>query len=336
MRRFILRNEDTPIAVSEAAELFNVVRSEVQRTIIDQTTLIDRLLIGLITSGHILIEGVPGLAKSLTVSSLAAALKVSSVRIQFTPDLLPADLIGTEVLNPKDASFSVRKGPIFTNIVMADEINRAPAKVQSALLEAMEERQISIGGETFHLADPFLVIATQNPLDHEGTYPLPEAQLDRFLLKVQVDYPNRQAEKQILEQHLGLGEINEVMARQVSVQLDDLIKSRAAVAEVFMDDSLKEYIIQIVQATRKPSEHRLPELKEFIAFGASPRASIALGLAARAYALLQGRAYVIPEDIKALALEVLRHRIITTYEADAEDISKDDLIERILTAVAIP
>ena len=250
--------------------------------------------------------------------------------------MLPADLIGTEVLNPKDASFSVRKGPIFTNIVMADEINRAPAKVQSALLEAMEERQISIGGETFHLADPFLVIATQNPLDHEGTYPLPEAQLDRFLLKVQVDYPNRQAEKKILEQHLGLSEINGVMSRQVSVQLNDLIKSRAAVLEVFMDDSLKEYIIQIVQSTRKPAEHRLPDLKEFIAFGASPRASIALGLAARAYALLQGRAYVIPEDIKALAFEVLRHRIITTYEADAEDISKDDLIERILTAVAIP
>ena len=329
-------NEDISTVVSEAAEVFSAIRAEVQRNVIDQTELIDRLLIGLITSGHILVEGVPGLAKSLTVASLATALQVSNLRIQFTPDLLPADLIGTEVLNPKDASFSVRKGPIFSNIVMADEINRAPAKVQSALLEAMEERQVSIGGETFFLPDPFLVIATQNPLDHEGTYPLPEAQLDRFLLKVQVNYPNRQAEKKILDQHLEPTTVDEAGGNKITVSMEDLVKARAAVLEVSMDDSLKGYIIQVVQATRYPAENRLPELKDLIAFGASPRASIALGLASRAYALLQGRDYVIPEDIKALVPEVLRHRLITTYEADAEDISKDDLIERILAAVAIP
>lgn len=329
-------NEDISTVVSEATEVFSAIRAEVQRNVIDQTELIDRLLIGLITSGHILVEGVPGLAKSLTVASLATALQISNIRIQFTPDLLPADLIGTEVLNPKDASFSVRKGPIFSNIVMADEINRAPAKVQSALLEAMEERQVSIGGETFFLPDPFLVIATQNPLDHEGTYPLPEAQLDRFLLKVQVNYPNRQAEKKILEQHLEPTTVDEAVGNKVTVSMEDLVKARAAVLEVSMDDSLKGYIIQVVQATRYPAENRLPELKDLIAFGASPRASIALGLASRAYALLQGRDYVIPEDIKALVPEVLRHRLITTYEADAEDISKDDLIERILAAVAIP
>ena len=329
-------NEDISTVVSEAAEVFSAIRAEVQRNVIDQTELIDRLLIGLITSVHILVEGVPGLAKSLTVASLATALQVSNIRIQFTPDLLPADLIGTEVLNPKDASFSVRKGPIFSNIVMADEINRAPAKVQSALLEAMEERQVSIGGETFFLPDPFLVIATQNPLDHEGTYPLPEAQLDRFLLKVQVNYPNRQAEKKILDQHLEPTTVDEAGGNKITVSMEDLVKARAAVLEVSMDDSLKGYIIQVVQATRYPAENRLPELKDLIAFGASPRASIALGLASRAYALLQGRDYVIPEDIKALVPEVLRHRLITTYEADAEDISKDDLIERILAAVAIP
>ena len=329
-------NEDISTVVSEAAEVFSAIRAEVQRNVIDQTEFIDRLLIGLITSGHILVEGVPGLAKSLTVASLATALQVSNIRIQFTPDLLPADLIGTEVLNPKDASFSVRKGPIFSNIVMADEINRAPAKVQSALLEAMEERQVSIGGETFFLPDPFLVIATQNPLDHEGTYPLPEAQLDRFLLKVQVNYPNRQAEKKILDQHLEPTTVDEAGGNKITVSMEDLVKARAAVLEVSMDDSLKGYIIQVVQATRYPAENRLPELKDLIAFGASPRASIALGLASRAYALLQGRDYVIPEDIKALVPEVLRHRLITTYEADAEDISKDDLIERILAAVAIP
>ena len=329
-------NEDISTVVSEAAEVFSAIRAEVQRNVIDQTELIDRLLIGLITSGHILVEGVPGLAKSLTVASLATALQVSNIRIQFTPDLLPADLIGTEVLNPKDASFSVRKGPIFSSIVMADEINRAPAKVQSALLEAMEERQVSIGGETFFLPDPFLVIATQNPLDHEGTYPLPEAQLDRFLLKVQVNYPNRQAEKKILDQHLEPTTVDEAGGNKITVSMEDLVKARAAVLEVSMDDSLKGYIIQVVQATRYPAENRLPELKDLIAFGASPRASIALGLASRAYALLQGRDYVIPEDIKALVPEVLRHRLITTYEADAEDISKDDLIERILAAVAIP
>jgi MoxR-like ATPase len=315
-----------------AAATIERVRSEIHRVIIGQDTLIDRLLIGLLCHGHVLVEGVPGLAKTLTVSTLAAALDLKSVRIQFTPDLLPADLVGTEVFSPAEGTFSVRKGPLFANIVLADEVNRAPAKVQSALLEAMQERQISIGGQTFPLDEPFLVMATQNPIEQEGTYPLPEAQLDRFLLKVRVDYPGRPEERQILE--MGL---NSTMptARAVATR-DDLIGARASVAEVAIDDALKDYIVQVVFATRRPAAYRMPELQSLIAFGGSPRATIALAQASRAHAFLQGRAYTTPDDVKALAHDILRHRIVTTYEAEAQELTTDDLIDRVLEGVEVP
>ncbi len=321
----------TPQA-ARAADLLARVRAEVHRVIVGQDLLIDRLLIGLLCNGHVLVEGVPGLAKTLTVSSLSASLNLKGVRIQFTPDLLPADLVGTEVFSPADGAFTVRKGPIFANIVLADEINRAPAKVQSALLEAMQERQVSIGGETFPLDEPFLVMATQNPIEQEGTYPLPEAQLDRFLLKVRVDYPSRQEERQILE--MGL---NGTAPRPRPVaSRDDLLAAREALHDVAIDDALKEYIVQVVFATRRPAAYRLPELQPLIAFGASPRATIALAQACRAHAFLQGRPYATPDDVKALAHDVLRHRIVTTYEAEAEELTTDDLIDRVLESVEIP
>jgi MoxR-like ATPase len=275
---------------------------------------------------------VPGLAKTLTVSSLARALGLRWVRVQFTPDLLPADLIGTEVFSPVDGRFSVRRGPVFANIVLADEVNRAPAKVQSALLEAMQERQVSIGGETFPLDPPFLVMATMNPIEQEGTYPLPEAQLDRFLLKVRVDYPSRQEERQILELGLNGG----VPAPEAVAARDDLVQAARAVHEVHLDDALKDYIVQIVHATRRPAAYRMPELQSLIGFGASPRASIALAQASRAHAFLQGRGYATPDDVKALAHDVLRHRIVTTYEAEAEELTTDDLVTRVLEGVAVP
>ena len=277
-------------------------------------------------------EGVPGLAKTLTVSSLARALGLNWVRIQFTPDLLPSDLIGTEIFVQHEGRFSVRKGPLFANIVLADEINRAPAKVQSALLEAMQERQVSIGGTTFPLDRPFLVMATQNPIEQEGTYPLPEAQLDRFLLKAKVDYPSRQDERKILEMSLNGG-----MPTPSTVATPaDLEAASRAVDEVAFDDALKDYCVQIVQATRRPAAYRMPELATLIGFGASPRATIALAQAARAHAFLEGRAYSTPEDVKALAHDVLRHRLVTTYEAEAEELTTDDLIDRVLEGVDVP
>jgi MoxR-like ATPase len=315
-----------------AAATLDRVRSEIHRVIVGQETLIDRLLIGLLCRGHVLVEGVPGLAKTLTISTLATTLDLKSVRIQFTPDLLPSDLIGTEIFSPKDGSFSVRKGPLFANIVLADEVNRAPAKVQAALLESMQERQISIGGQTFPLDDPFLVIATQNPIEQEGTYPLPEAQLDRFLLKVKVDYPSRPEERQILE----MGLIGAPPEPQRVASREDLLTAQAAVGEVTIDEALKDYIVQLVFATRRPAGYRLPQLKPLIAFGASPRATIALAQAARAHAFLQGRAYTTPDDVKALAHDVLRHRIVTTYEAEAEELTTDDLIDRVLEGVDVP
>lgn len=319
-------------ASAAAAETLARVREEVHRTIVGQDTLIDRLLIGFLCGGHVLVEGVPGLAKTLTVSTLAQALGLRWVRIQFTPDLLPADLTGTEIFNQVDGRFAVRKGPIFANIVLADEVNRAPAKVQSALLEAMQERQVSIGGTTFPLDPPFLVMATQNPIEQEGTYPLPEAQLDRFLLKVRVDYPSRQEERRILE--MGIDGAFPV-ARPVAGR-DDLDVAASAIHEVAMDDSLKEYIVQIVHATRRPAGFRMPELQSLVAFGASPRASIALAQAARAHAFLDGRGYATPDDVKGVAHDVLRHRIVTTYEADAEELTTDDLVDRVLDGVDIP
>ncbi|MEO6044654.1 MAG: AAA family ATPase [Tepidiformaceae bacterium] len=308
------------------------VRGEVHRVIVGQDTLIDRLLVGMLCHGHVLVEGVPGLAKTLTVSTLGAALDLKHVRIQFTPDLLPADLIGTEIFSPQDGRFTVRRGPLFANIVLADEVNRAPAKVQSALLEAMQERQVSIGGETFPLDEPFLVMATMNPIEQEGTYPLPEAQLDRFLLKVRVDYPTRPEERQILEMSLNgsLPAVRAVASRAA------LAAARLAVSEVALDEALKDYIVQLVYATRKPAAYRMPELASLIAFGASPRASIALAQAARAHAFLNGRAYTTPEDVKELAHDVLRHRIVTTYEAEAQELTTDDLIDRVLEGIDVP
>ena len=319
-------------AAADAAQVLASVRSEVHRVIVGQDTLIDRLLVGMLCHGHVLVEGVPGLAKTLTVSTLGAALDLKHVRIQFTPDLLPADLIGTEVFSPADGKFTVRQGPWFANIVLADEVNRAPAKVQSALLEAMQERQVSIGGETFPLDEPFLVMATMNPIEQEGTYPLPEAQLDRFLLKVRVDYPTRPEERQILEMSLNgsLPRVRPVASREA------LAAARRAVSEVALDDALKDYIVQLVYATRKPAAYRMPELASLIAFGASPRASIALAQAARAHAFLNGRAYTTPDDVKELAHDVLRHRIVTTYEAEAQELTTDDLIDRVLEGIDVP
>jgi len=319
-------------SAARASETLARVRDEVHRVIVGQDALIDRLIIGMLCQGHILVEGVPGLAKTLTVSTLARALDLNFVRIQFTPDLLPADLVGTEIFNAAEARFTVRRGPIFANLVLADEVNRAPAKVQSALLEAMQERQVSIGGETFPLEAPFLVMATQNPIEHEGTYPLPEAQLDRFLLKVRVDYPSRQEERRILGMSLnGRGHQASVVASRES-----LAEAVNAVSEIAIDDTLQDYIVQLVYATRTPAAYRLPSLEPLIAFGASPRASIALAQAARAHAFLQGRAYTTPDDVKALAHDVLRHRIVTTYEAEAEELSTDDLIDRVLDGVDVP
>ena len=317
-----------------AADSLARVRKEIHAAVVGQDDLIDRLLIGMLVSGHVLVEGVPGLAKSLTVTSLANALDISSVRIQFTPDLLPADLIGTEVLNPAEGNFSIRRGPIFASIVLADEINRAPAKVQSALLEAMQERQVSIGGQTLAMPDPFFVMATQNPIEQEGTYPLPEAQLDRFLLKVRVDYPTRQEERQVLD--LGLDGSGAPPPVRALATREELLAARQALDSVALDEALKDYCVQIVQATRRPAAYRLPELRTLIAYGASPRATIALARAARARALLEGRAYTMPDDVKALAHDVLRHRIVTTYEADAEEITTDDLIDRVLEAIEVP
>jgi len=315
-----------------AASTLARVRSEIHRVIVGQDILIDRLLIGLLCDGHVLVEGVPGLAKTLTVSTLAASLHLRHVRIQFTPDLLPADLTGTEIFSQAEGRFTVRRGPVFANIVLADEINRAPAKVQSALLEAMQERQVSIGGETFPLDRPFLVMATQNPIEQEGTYPLPEAQLDRFLLKVRVGYPSRPEERMILDMGLngGFPEVRPVATA------DDIASARRALMEVALDDTLKDYIVQIVYASRRPAAYRLPELQSLIAYGASPRATIALAQSARAHAFLEGRAYTTPDDVKALAHDVLRHRIVTTYEADAQELSTDDIIDRLLEGIDVP
>jgi MoxR-like ATPase len=318
--------------VKQQSRFLDAIRSEIGRVIVGQTYLIDRLLIALLCDGHILIEGVPGLAKTLSVSTLSHTIGASFVRVQFTPDMLPADLTGTQIYNPQDGDFHTRKGQIFANIVLADEINRAPAKVQSALLEAMQERQVSIGGTTFPLPSPFMVLATQNPIESEGTYPLPEAQLDRFMLKAVVDYPTRQEERQILERYEN-GVIPEV--KQV-VDLDELMAARAAVQEVHLNDGLRDYVVHLILATRDPRVYRMESLAPLIAFGASPRATIYLAQAAKAYAFLDGRGYVTPDDVKAVAKDVLRHRVIITYEAEAEDLTPDEIIDRVLQGVPVP
>jgi MoxR-like ATPase len=305
---------------------------EVGRIIIGQRAMIDRLLIGLLADGHLLVEGVPGLAKTTAVKTLSQAIDTRFQRLQFTPDLLPADLIGTQVYSPKDSSFSVKKGPIFANLILADEINRAPAKVQSALLEAMQERQVTIGGETFPLPKPFLVMATQNPIEQEGTYPLPEAEVDRFLLKIRIDYPSREEEIQIMKRMGG----GHVAAIQPVLHPDDILKARTTVDSIFMDEKLYQYVADVVFATRQPEKFGLADLKPLIQFGASPRASIYLTRAARAYAFLQGRGYVTPQDIKSIGLDVLRHRVLLTYEAEAQDLTSDMIVQRIFDKIDVP
>ncbi len=328
-----IRTESTVPSPTQSSPWVAELREALHEVIIGQESLLHGLLIGLLTGGHVLLEGVPGLAKSLAVSSLAGAVRGSFSRLQFTPDLLPSDLVGTEIYNVKEGSFSIRKGPLFANFVLADEVNRAPAKVQSALLESMQEHQVSIGGETFALPHPFLVLATQNPLEHEGTYPLPEAQLDRFALKLHIDYPDRQEEFQVLERMACSDPPQEV--RKV-VELETILEARKQVDAVRVDQRLKEYIVALVVATRDPRRAGLEELATRIHIGASPRASIWLTMASRAHAFLEGRDYATPGDIKRVALEVMRHRVIPTYEADAEGLTPDMLVTRVLETVPVP
>ena len=323
--------EELKHRVEEAHALVSSIRQEIARVVVGQNEMVDGLLIGLFTKGHILIEGVPGLAKTSAVKALAGTVDASFKRIQFTPDLLPADLIGTEVYLPKTGEFTIKKGPVFNNIILADEINRAPSKVQSALLEAMQERQVTIGDKTFKLADPFLVLATQNPIEQEGTYPLPEAQVDRFMLKVTVDYSSRDEEKEIMRR---VGFEPEAAVNRV-ITPDQLNAIVQLVKDIYMEEKLRDYIVDLVFATRRPAEYKI-DVAPYIRYGASPRATIYLSLAARAYAFLRGRAYVTPQDIKSIAPEILRHRILLTYEAEAEDITTDDIIGRVFDGVEVP
>ncbi|MEP0843389.1 MAG: MoxR family ATPase [Phycisphaerae bacterium] len=306
---------------------------EVGKVIIGQKYMVERLVIGLLANGHVLLEGVPGLAKSLTVTTLARAVQAKARRIQFTPDLLPADLIGTQIYNQRTGEFTVRKGPIFANIILADEVNRAPAKVQSALLEAMQERQVSIGEETFKLEEPFLVLATQNPLEQEGTYPLPEAQVDRFLLKLKIDYPSKEEEKKIVDR-MSVTHVDGQVSPVISPR--DIVNVRQTVDEIYVDEKIRDYIIEIVFATREPASHGLKDLANLIAYGASPRASIALTLAAKAHAFLHGRGYVTPQDVKSVGMDVLRHRVILTYEAEAEEKGPEDVLQQVFDSIRVP
>lgn len=318
--------------VKEKSPYILEIMKEVGQVIVGQRNLVERLIIGLLADGHILIEGVPGLAKTLSVKTLSDVIDASFQRIQFTPDLLPADLVGTLIYNPKDGEFSVKKGPVFHNIILADEINRSPAKVQSALLECMQERQVTIGQETFKLEDPFIVLATQNPIEQEGTYPLPEAQVDRFMLKVIIDYPNRVEELDIVNRMSGakVPTAKKVVTPKVIRELKDVVNS------IYVDEKIKNYVLDIVFATREPAKFKLPDLKDLILYGASPRASIYLLKAARAHAFLRGRGYVVPEDIKMIGMDVLRHRVIPTYEAEAENIKSTDIIKKVFDQVEVP
>ncbi len=319
--------------IEEKSAFIDDIKLELDKAIIGQRYMIDRLLIGLLTNGHVLLEGVPGLAKTLTVSSLANVLNTDFQRIQFTPDLLPADLIGTLIYNQKEGDFFVKKGPIFANIILADEINRSPAKVQSALLEAMQEKQVTIGEETFKLEEPFLVLATQNPVEQEGTYPLPEAQVDRFMLKLKIDYPTEAEEMEIMKRMARTGKQPQLSA---VVNTDKIIEARAVINDIYMDDKVEQYIVNLIFATRKPKNYNLEELSNLISFGASPRATINLNLAARAQAFMEHRAYVTPDDVRAIAMDVLRHRIIPTFEAEAEDITAEDIVTTIMNNVQVP
>jgi len=321
-----------PSGTAAEAPLTTAIVDEVGRRVVGQGAMVERLLVGLLTGGHILLEGVPGLAKTLAVRSLAEAVHVAFQRIQFTPDLLPADIIGTMIFDQRTGEFRPKRGPLFANIVLADEINRAPAKVQAALLEAMQEKQVTIGGETHLLAEPFLVLATQNPIEQEGTYPLPEAQLDRFMLKVHVGYPSRDEEKEILWRMAG----GRPIPLEPVAEGEDLLALRHTIAELYMDQKIVDYVVDVVRATREPQRVGLHDVKPLIAYGASPRASIYLAQAARAHAFLRGRTYVVPEDVKALAPDVLRHRVLLTFEAEAEDVTSDQVIAKILETVAVP
>jgi MoxR-like ATPase len=318
--------------VKAASAWINTLRNEIATVIVGQEQLIDRLLVGLLANGHVLLEGVPGLAKTLSVRTLAAAIQATFRRIQFTPDLLPADIVGTLIYSPQDGKYHATRGPVFANFVLADEINRAPAKVQSALLEAMQERQVTLGGETMPLPSPFLVLATENPIDQEGTYPLPEAQVDRFMFKVVLDYPDFGEERKILDRMAFTAP--EMKIKPV-VSLDEIVRTRALVDQIHVDEKVRDYLVHVVFATRKPEQYKL-DIKHFIQFGASPRATIYLTLAAKAWALLQGRAYVTPEDIKSIGPDVLRHRLILTYEAEAQAVTTDAIIKKVFSAVPVP
>jgi len=318
--------------IQQESSFVDLLTMEMGKVIVGQKQLVDNLLIGLLADGHILLEGVPGLAKTLAINTLAQAVSAKFSRIQFTPDLLPADLTGTLIYSQKEGAFEVHKGPIFANFVLADEINRSPAKVQSALLEAMQERQVTIGDETFDLPKPFLVMATQNPIEQEGTYPLPEAQVDRFMLKVVVDYPKKEEERQIVRMN-NAGEFPKANA---VVSPDDILRARKVVKDVYMDEKIEKYIVDIVYATRTPAEYGLKNLGNLISYGGSPRASISLSMASKAYAFIKRRGYVIPEDVRAVCNEVLRHRIGLTYEAEAENVTPENIISEVLNAVVVP
>jgi MoxR-like ATPase len=325
--------EELNAKIKQESEFIDRLRTEISKTVIGQQYVVNRLLIGLLTNGHILLEGVPGLAKTLTVSTLAKAISLKFQRMQFTPDLLPADLVGTLIYNQKEMKFYTKKGPIFANIILADEINRSPAKVQSALLEAMQERQVTIGEETFKLDNPFLVLATQNPVEQEGTYPLPEAQVDRFMMKLKVGYPTREEELEIMRR---MARTDRKEQSSPCVSPEEILRARAVVNEVYIDAKVEQYIVDIVFATREPEKYGLADIKPLIAYGASPRATIYLNLAAKANAFLNHRGYTTPEDVKTIAYDVLRHRIIPTYEAEAQEVSTEDLVRRILAAVNVP
>ncbi len=319
--------------IKQESAFLDLIKLEMNKVIVGQPDMVESLLLGLLANGHILLEGVPGLAKTLAINTLSKVINVSFSRIQFTPDLLPADLVGTMIYNQKQEEFSVKKGPIFSNFILADEINRAPAKVQSALLEAMQERQVTIGSDTFKLPEPFLVMATQNPVEQEGTYPLPEAQVDRFMLKVVLDYPKKEEEKSIIRANVsqqGFAKVNAV------VEPSQILVARDLVKQVYMDDKIEQYIVDLVFATRYPEDHGLEKLKDFISFGASPRASISMAIAAKAYAFMQGRGYVIPDDVKAISERIMRHRIGLSYEAEAEEITSSDIVKEILNTVQVP
>ncbi|MCH7973666.1 MAG: AAA family ATPase [Bacteroidetes bacterium] len=318
--------------IKQESAFIDLLLKEIGKVIVGQKDMVEKLIIGLLGNGHVLLEGVPGLAKTLAIKSLSSAMEAKFQRIQFTPDLLPADLIGTMIYNQKDGEFTIKKGPIFANFILADEINRAPAKVQSALLEAMQEKQITIGAETFKLKEPFIVLATQNPIEQEGTYPLPEAQIDRFMLKVKITYPNKEEELLILRKNVAsdFPQINPV------VKTEDILNARKVLQEVYIDEKIEKYILDIVFATRNPKEYGLDNLSELINYGASPRASIYLALGAKAMAFIRRRGYVIPEDVRGICQDVLRHRIAVTYEAEAEDITSENMIEEILNKIEVP